>query len=324
MKNLNKLWFLSKCLLITFGIGLACFSQDATQNANSKDYQERFYAYEVGRRISYSLTSNSNCSIYRGKLIASEENKLQFAIEKQLFNASEDDVKVKLLAIDYRKPNPKYGDQFYSPWSNVDISVGNELILANCETTGLWQYRFVVSDKVLFSDIEKSVAHYIEYKKNPGSILDSFKSFEYKNNKVFLSYLVDILRNSNGLEKFDNEATVLLEITKRDDIVQSYAFGWVRPSLVRMIANENKLTSSMRDKIVRSIIDTAINSSEDKIAEQSLKLLISLSNNNAFDLKTYLNSYNKIKLLERYRLLPPSSKKESTINFEKLLVANGY
>ena len=162
------------------------------------------------------------------------------------------------------------------------------------------KYGLVVTDEKLFSAIRNILANHARYVKNPDEIMDAPSLLNKRSDRIFGAYLVRyfMLRGRHT----DTEAMVLTQLIGNPHINE---VGWrflASPLIGAMSQGDHPISEATRSKVTETLV-TAGSRDNAELARSALMVLVTLSDGEHVNIKTFLTQDKRRKLISNYRKL---------------------
>jgi hypothetical protein len=294
--------------------------QQQTQFANESEDEIEDYQYTIGFRLATAFSDN--CSFLIGSVDNFIDQKVELIIEEQLWGKKIDEPRVEL---NYVTPRTDFRTRrsARSPWDYVNVQKGNKLFVTLCNSSGLRRNWVVISDETLFSTVRELIKYHDKFQQNPDIILAADKLLAKQDNFIFAGYVTTYLRGG-VFSRAKNTALVFSQLLGNSKVPKTtWAFAQITLRSILTREGEKALTNETRDLVISRVVD--LGSSDNKAAEQAIRLLVSLAEKDKIDLKSFLDKEKRDKLRQNYQKLDLKYVSElGKQKFEKLLSENNF
>lgn len=283
-------------LLSVLGICLFCFASNAVSqetSAASKGNEvdssvmnlRMSYEFAIGEQIDYALISG--CSIYIGIIETVEGDTLHLTVSEPL---SERRIRETAVTLQVRR----LANMSYSPWSNTDLSIGHQLLVAKCGD----RVRLAVSDETLFDSIRKTINFDQFVTENSSLLRDIPSKLQEHRDCVFVGYVTDMLWRKNFAR--DMQAVVLSEILAGENMPDR-GLGKIRLKLLILLRSEGEraISNQARSTVVSNLVNAV--STGKGSTDQIFTLLCELADADKLELSSELNQNTRHTILGKFK-----------------------
>lgn len=249
---------------------------------------------------------HKNYSAVVGNVVDFQNWNLTFSIEEKLLGDYPIQGRDEFLnEKDLVRFNPTAGDAIR------EIQIGSKMIIFLRKHDDGTKDGYIISDERWFLSVRKSIAHFINYKKNPEMLRQIPELIKGERDETFINYLFEFASGPEPLSQANDMALVLNQLITIDKVSILCAITVIN-SLADLVAANAvvRISSATRERILRNLFDLASRNTPG--AFLAIAVLERVARIGSTDLRPYLTLRNKIGIRENFRTtLNPFANKEN-------------